>query len=97
MPELTPCNRVVVLRMTQEEYLLRHPCLQRRSNLSEFTRSELLSMLKAAGEGDDRFAALERRLANLQCCVEYLVRLVEGAVVDSFRPVVVDSASGKSA
>jgi len=99
MPRLTPRNRVVVFRVAQEEYRLpRHTCVQRdRRNLSEFTRSELLSMLRTAGESDGRVAALERKLSSLQCSVEYLVRLVEGAVVDSFRPTVVDSDSGRSA
>ncbi len=80
-------NRVVVFRVTQEEYKhLRSVCLERGGrNLSEFTRSELLAFLKSAGQSDERVAVLERKLASLQYSVQHLIRLMEsaGSRVDS--------------
>ncbi len=74
-------SRVVVFRVTQEEYQhLRSVCLERGGrNLSDFTRSELLSFLKSAGESDERVAVLERKLASLQYSVPHLIRLMESA------------------
>jgi hypothetical protein len=80
-------NRVVVFRVTQEEYKhLRNVCLERGGrNLSEFTRSELLAFLKSAGQSDERMAVLERKLASLQYSVQHIIRLMEsaGSRVDS--------------
>ena len=80
-------SRVVVFRVTQEEYQhLRSVCLERGGrNLSEFTRSELLAFLRGAGQSDERVGVLERRLASLQYSVQHMIRLMEsaGARVDS--------------
>lgn len=72
-------DRVVVFRVTQDEYkLLRSTCIQRGGrNLSDFTRSEMLSFLKAATHSDDRIAAIEGKLASLQYSLQHLIRLVE--------------------
>lgn len=74
-------SRVVVFRVTQEEYqYLRSVCLERGGrNLSEFTRSELLAFLKSAGQSDERIAELERKLASLQYSVQHMIRLMESA------------------
>jgi hypothetical protein len=74
-------SRVVVFRVTQEEYkLLRATCVEKGGrSLSEFARSELLAFLKHTGSSDERIAQLERKLATLQYSVQHLVRLMEGA------------------
>jgi hypothetical protein len=74
-------NRVVVFRVTQEEYkLLRSTCLERGGrSLSDFTRSELLAFLKSTGQSDERIARLERKLVNLQYSVQHMIRLMERA------------------
>ena len=74
-------NRVVVFRVTQEEYkLLRSTCLERVGrSLSDFTRSELLAFLKSTGQSDERIARLERKLVNLQYSVQHMIRLMERA------------------
>ena len=64
-------NRLVVFRVTQEEYeLLREACAERGGrNLSEFTRSELLSVLRSDSLGgviERRFSEVERKLTGLQ-------------------------------
>jgi hypothetical protein len=74
-------NRVVVFRVTQEEYkLLRSTCLERGGrSLSDFTRSELLAFLKSAGQSDERLTLLERKLASLQYSVQHMIQLMESA------------------
>src|SRR3954462_5115289 len=64
---LNPRNRMVVFRLTQEEYTrLRDACKSKGGrNLSEYTRSELLAMLQSdsiAGLIQKRFGELEEKL-----------------------------------
>jgi hypothetical protein len=84
---LMPRNRVVVFRVTQEEYkLLRSTCLERGGrSLSDFTRSGLLALLKSTGQSDERIALFERKLASVQYSVQHIIRLMEsaGTQVDS--------------
>jgi hypothetical protein len=73
-----PRNRVVVFRLSGHEYLtLKDACCARGArNISDFTRSELLSHLHF-----DRFAAIEQKLAELQSVVARLNQLLEGLLV----------------
>lgn len=74
-------NRMVVFRLTQEEYEhLKGICITRGGrSLSEFTRSELLSFLGSDSLGgllESRFADMKERLAELQDAVSRLTILV---------------------
>lgn len=71
---------MVVFRLTQEEYIaLRDACQSKGGrNLSEFTRSELLSMLRSEGSApmlDNRFHDLELTLRRLEAAVAELAGL----------------------
>ena len=74
-----PRNRVVVFRLSQEEYhLLKEACERAGGrNLSDFTRSEILEYLHT--DSFDRrlntqFDALEQRIAVLQSQLNSLLR-----------------------
>jgi hypothetical protein len=72
---------MVVFRLTQEEYTsLRDACKSKGGrNLSEFTRSELLAMLRSesiAALIQSRFHELESRIAQLESAVTHLTELV---------------------
>ena len=76
-----PRNRVVVFRVSQEEYrALKAACDQRGSrNLSDFTRSEVLADLETAHVDEylnKRFAAIEQALAALQSTLSQLNNLL---------------------
>jgi hypothetical protein len=67
-------NRVVVFRLTQDEYEdLKGACLERgQRTLSEFARSELLSAIRSDSIRNiiqTRFAEFERKLAELQMSI----------------------------
>lgn len=77
-----PRNRVVVFRLSQEEYRsLRQACDRRGArNLSDFTRTEVLSYLQSdalASHLGSRFAAIEQKVAALQADVN---RVLQGTV-----------------
>jgi len=66
-----PRNRIVVFRLSQNEYhSLKEACARRGArNLSDFTRAGVLELLEAGTLTDRwnyRFTAIEQRLAVLQ-------------------------------
>lgn len=66
-----PRNRIVVFRLSQEEYsALQEACSRAGArNLSDFTRSEVLECLDSSAFGGHlarRFASLEERIALMQ-------------------------------
>jgi len=76
-----PRNRVVVFRVSQDEYkALKEACDRRGSrNLSEFARTEMLAYL-ASNPADDgmnkRFASIEQAIASLGASVSELGNLL---------------------
>jgi len=80
-----PRNRIVVFRLSQDEYrVLKEACDRRGArNLSDFTRSEVLGFLNSVALPDRfnlRFAALEGEIAGLKASIAHLNRLLEGTV-----------------
>jgi hypothetical protein len=72
---------MVVFRLTQEEYTsLRDACRSRGGrNLSDFTRSELLAMLRKesiAALMQKRFLDLEQKLVQLEVAVAQVTRIL---------------------
>ena len=72
---------MVVFRLTQEEYAtLRDACKARGGrNLSEFTRSELLDMLRSESTAaviQKRFTEFEQRLVHFEVAVAQLTELL---------------------
>ena len=66
-----PRNRIVVFRLSQEEYRsLQEACNRAGArNLSDFTRSEVLERLNSDAYGGHlarRFASLEQQIAAMQ-------------------------------
>ena len=66
-----PRNRIVVFRLSQDEYrLLKEACDRCGArNLSDFTRTEVLEFLQSGAISDHlncRFTSLEQQLAVLQ-------------------------------
>ena len=66
-----PRNRIVVFRLSQDEYRsLKEACDRRGArNLSEFTRTEVLELLQSGtigGRLNCRFATIEQQIADLQ-------------------------------
>lgn len=81
-----PRNRIVVFRLSQEEYSrLKAACDQRGSStISAFTRSEVLSFLQTGANSDAfqrYFAELEGEIAGLKSSIAQLNHLLEGAHV----------------
>lgn len=77
-----PRNRIVVFRLTQDEYrTLKEACDRRGArNMSDFTRSEVLDYLQSGTFGvslNQRFAAIEQKIDVLQA---QLVDLLRGGV-----------------
>jgi len=82
MPETNSRNRLVVFRLTQQEYdNLKEACSDKGSrSLSEFTRSELLAGSKPdvlEGVLDKRLIAVEQRLTDLQESVAQIADRLE--------------------
>jgi hypothetical protein len=75
MPVLKPRNRVVVFRLTQDEYqeLKTVSSVRGARNISDFARSELLNAI-----GHDRLSAVDRRLLNLESTLQRVAQLLEG-------------------
>ncbi len=79
-------DRVVVFRLSQEEYRsLKEACDSCGArNFSDFTRSGLLASLLPAGgvpnHVQTRFATLEQQLTELQGAVTHLIQLLERAI-----------------
>ena len=87
-----PRDRVVVFRLSREEYrvLQDASCARGARNISDFTRSALLGHLDL-----DRFAAIEKRICELQSVVTRLSQLLEGFVTPAPSPRA-QSKSGSS-
>ena len=71
MSSLHQRNRIVVFRLTQEEYnSLRSACVARGSrNLSDYTRTELLTLLRSDSRDsviEKKFGELDRKLGELR-------------------------------
>lgn len=78
----SPRNRVVVFRLSQEEYRsLKLACSQRGArNVSDFTRNEILDALQAAPLDEliqPGFERIEQRLAELRSAIVSLALVME--------------------
>ena len=96
MPSVDPRNRVVVFRLSQDEYqALKKACTARGGrSLSDFTRSELLAMVQSESLGhviQKRLTDVEQKLANLHVALRDLSQQLDGA---SF--VVLDEHRGRA-
>jgi uncharacterized protein (DUF1778 family) len=85
-----PRNRIVVFRLTQEEYcLLQEACrLKGGRNLSDFTRSELMGMVRTDNVVEivqERFRVFEERLVPLQRTLARLMELLGAREADERR------------
>jgi hypothetical protein len=81
MPLAKPRDRVVVFRLTEDEYAaLKNACSERgERSLSAFTRSELLACARHSSLHDtldSRFSVLEERLTELKEELEQICRLL---------------------
>ena len=70
VPSLHQRNRIVVFRLSQEEYnRLRSACVAAGGrNLSDFTRSEVLTVVQTDGRGsalERKFVEIDRKLSDL--------------------------------
>jgi hypothetical protein len=79
-----PRNRVVVFRLSQEEYqTLKTACSLRGGlNLSEFTRSELLATIQSESLGhmvQNRLTEVEQTLTNLHAVLQDVSQRLNGA------------------
>jgi hypothetical protein len=74
-----PRNRVVLFRLSQDEYrALKETCERRGGrNVSEFTRSEVLDFLSSSVR-PDRVADLAEQVAGLRAIIEDLDRFLKG-------------------
>jgi hypothetical protein len=84
MPVSNSRNRLVVFRLTQDEYdALKGACTEKGGrNLSEFTRTELLTGVRSESLDDllrERFGELEKRLEALRGSVTELADRLSGA------------------
>ena len=74
MPFLHQRNRIVVFRLSQDEYdCLRAACVAAGGrNLSDFTRSELLTVVQTGNGGstiEREFVEINRKLSALQALI----------------------------
>jgi len=83
VPALKRRNRIVVFRLTQEEYeSLKSVCADRGArNISDFARAALLHSI-----GSDGKAAMDRRLAELESSLRHISELLEKVVSCSLNP-----------
>lgn len=75
MPSLHQRNRIVVFRLSQAEYdRLRAACVAAGGrNLSDFTRSGLLTVVEATNGGspiEQKFVEIDRKLTDLHVLVK---------------------------
>jgi hypothetical protein len=78
-----PRNRVVVFRLSQQEYqALKSACSNRGGrNLSDFTRSELLALVRSESLGhviQRKLSDMEQKLVELHVVVCDLTRRLDG-------------------
>ncbi len=87
---MKPRNRVVVFRLTQDEYerLKDASFAKGARSLSDFTRSELLGESRSDSRSDslhevlqDRFKHVERKLRDLEALLRHLARHMEGVAI----------------
>lgn len=81
MNDLRHRNRLVVFRVTQEEYeALQHACTEEGARtLSDFTRSRLLgeARIDAGSKLHDRFIGIEQQLVALQMVLNRFNHLLD--------------------
>ena len=77
MPVLKRRNRIVVFRLTQDEYEdLKTTCSVRGArNISDFARSELLTSIEQERRPNDE---LHQKLASLESTLRRMTQLLEG-------------------
>ncbi|HXB66778.1 MAG TPA: hypothetical protein VNY05_00935 [Candidatus Acidoferrales bacterium] len=85
MSALNPRNRIVVFRLTLDEYeSLKRACAEKGGrNLSEFTRSELLNLLRAQSEDyliQTKLDAIERKLTSMHTDMREMSHLLDGGM-----------------
>jgi hypothetical protein len=83
MPATTPRNRLVVFRLSQDEYdALKDACAERKGrNLSDFTRTELLATVRSDSLDHlmrKGFSEVDKRLEALRGSVAALASWLEG-------------------
>jgi len=83
MSALNPRNRIVVFRLSQNEFAtLKCACAEKGGrNLSEFTRSELLNFLRAQPPEyliQNKLDAIERQLTGMRTDMHEMSRLRGG-------------------
>jgi len=77
VPSLKRRNRIVIFRLTEEEYeSLKNVCIHRGArSISDFARSALLTSM-----GNDGQTAVDQRLAELESAVHHMAQLLETIV-----------------
>jgi hypothetical protein len=85
MSALNPRNRIVVFRLSQDEFAtLKCACAEKGGrNLSEFTRSELLSFLRAQPPEyliHSKLDAIERQLTSMRTDMQEMSQLRDGGI-----------------
>ena len=84
MPVLKRRNRVVVFRLTQDEYEnLKTTCSNRGArNISDFARSELLTVIERniqpASPLEGRLTEVDQKLSSLESQIQRMSRILEG-------------------
>ena len=85
MSALSPRNRIVVFRLSQDEFeTLKCACAEKGGrNLSEFTRSELLNFLRAQSPEyliHSKLDAIERQLTGMRTDMQELSQLRDSGI-----------------
>ena len=83
MPVLKQRDRIVVFRLTQDEYdSLKIVCKMRGSrNMTDFTRSEILASIERELQQQGQLpgvSGIDQKLASLQSAVQHITKLLEG-------------------
>lgn len=87
MRVLRPRNRLVIFRLSEQEYQsLKTACADEEArSVSDFARSAVLRSVETGGHPEktieSRMAALARRLGELEAGVKRILRLLEGSRV----------------
>ena len=78
MAALKRRDRIVVFRLTQDEYKrLRRACTRTGArNLSDYTRDQLLAKNAAADQIEGRLNRFDKKLAEVQSSVRQITRLL---------------------
>jgi len=80
MPVLKRRNRVVVFRLTQDEYedLKAVTSIRGARNISDFARSELLTSIEQERRPDVRLSDVDKKLTSLESKIHRMSQLLEG-------------------